>query len=160
MKSGNHYGLGTGGKNHASSLGGWYRSDHYVVAKRTFVMQLTLASRSQNFIHSYDEHGVTIGGQIITVSSLISPGTITPWSVTAVAELTPTLLQPIFALKPELVILATGVKQQFPHTAVRAAFMAREIGLEVMALGPACRTFNVLVSEDRQVVMALVLPSR
>jgi uncharacterized protein len=159
VKTGNHSSSATG-KTSACVFEGWYRSDHHAIAKCPFLMQLTLAGRSQNFIHSYDDHSVTIGEKTIVASSLISPGALGTWPVSTVAELTPAQLQPIFALKPEVVILATGTKQQFPAAAVRAAFMAREIGLEVMALGPACRTFNVLLSEDRHVVMALVLPAR
>ena len=119
-------------------------------------MQLTLASRSQNYIRSYDEHGVRIGDRTLQQSSLIAPASITPWDATGVIELVPALLQPIFALKPEVVILSTGLTQQFPSVAIRSAFLAREVGLEVMVLGAACRTFNVLLSEDRHVVLALL----
>lgn len=119
-------------------------------------MQLTLASRSQNFVRSYDEHGVRIGERTLQQSCLIAPASITPWDAASVIDLGPQSLQPIFALKPEVVILSTGLAQQFPSMAIRSAFMAREVGLEVMALGAACRTFNVLLSEDRHVVLALL----
>ncbi|MGD9842177.1 MAG: Mth938-like domain-containing protein, partial [Steroidobacteraceae bacterium] len=121
-------------------------------------MKLTLASRSQNYIRSYTAASVELATQCIVSNCLIAPEqVITDWSARNVSSLSETDLQPIFALKPELVILGTGVLQQFPAAAIRAAFLARKIGFEVMDLGAACRTFNVLLSEDRQVVAALLL---
>ncbi len=60
-------------------------------------------------------------------------------------------------MAPEIVLLGTGETQRFPDTAVLGAILARGIGVEVMANGAACRTYNVLVSEDRKVAVALVL---
>ena len=51
----------------------------------------------------------------------------------------------LFALAPEVVVLSTGAKQVFPRAALRAEFATRRIGLEVMEIGAACRTYNVLV---------------
>lgn len=120
-------------------------------------MKLTLASRSQNFIRAYEAGEIRLGDQVLRANCLIAPEqVISDWSVRSVATLSTTDLQPIFALKPELVILGTGMRQQFPAPAIQAAFLAREIGFEVMDLGAACRTFNVLLSEDRRVVAALL----
>lgn len=121
-------------------------------------MKLTLASRSQNYIRSYTAESVQLVSQRIISNCLIAPEqVITDWSARNISSLSQADLQPIFALKPELVILGTGAQQQFPAAAIRAAFLAQKIGLEVMDLGAACRTFNVLLSEDRQVVAALLL---
>ena len=59
---------------------------------------------------------------------------------------------PLFALAPEVVVLSTGAKQKFPRAALRAEFATRRIGLEVMEIGAACRTYNVLVGEERRVL--------
>jgi uncharacterized protein len=121
-------------------------------------MKLTLASRSQNFIRAYEAGEIVLADQVLHQNCLIAPEQIvSDWSARSVESLSSTDLQPIFALKPELVILGTGMRQQFPSAAIRAAFLAREIGFEVMDLGAACRTFNVLLSEDRRVVAALLL---
>jgi uncharacterized protein len=53
--------------------------------------------------------------------------------------------------------LGTGPVQRFADAPVRAEFARRRVGLEVMQLGAACRTFNVLLQEERQVVAALFL---
>ena len=67
-------------------------------------------------------------------------------------------LAPLFALAPEVVVLSTGAKQLFPRAALRAEFATRKIGLEVMEIGAACRTYNVLVGEERRVLAAILLP--
>jgi uncharacterized protein len=63
----------------------------------------------------------------------------------------------ILALDPELVLLGTGQRQIFPAAAFRARFLSAGIGFEVMDTGAACRTFNVLVAEQRRVVALLML---
>ena len=82
---------------------------------------------------------------------------ITDWPPATFAELAPAHLEAIFALAPELVLLGTGPTQRFSPPEVRSEFARRRIGLEVMQLGAACRTFNVLVQEDRRVLAALFL---
>jgi uncharacterized protein len=63
----------------------------------------------------------------------------------------------ILALEPELVLLGTGPRQSFPAASFRAQFLSAGIGVEVMDTGAACRTFNVLVSEQRRVVALLMV---
>jgi uncharacterized protein len=77
--------------------------------------------------------------------------------VTALATLSPADLDPIWALQPQVVLLGTGLRQRFPSAALRLAFAERQVALEPMDLGAACRTYNVLVQEDRAVV-ALLFP--
>jgi len=121
-------------------------------------MKLTLASRSQYYIRAYEVGEIRLADQLVRTNCVIAPEQIiTDWSARSVESLSAADLKPIFEFKPEVVILGTGVRQQFPAPAIRAAFLAREIGFEVMDLGAACRTFNVLLSEDRRVVAALLL---
>ena len=63
----------------------------------------------------------------------------------------------ILALDPELVLLGTGQRQIFPAASFRARFLSAGIGFEVMDTGAACRTFNVLVAEQRRVVALLMV---
>jgi uncharacterized protein len=63
----------------------------------------------------------------------------------------------ILSLDPELVLLGTGPRQIFPAASFRAQFLSSGIGLEVMDTAAACRTFNVLVAEQRPVVALLVV---
>jgi uncharacterized protein len=63
----------------------------------------------------------------------------------------------ILALDPELVLLGTGQRQIFPPASFRAEFLRAGIGFEVMDTGAACRTFNVLATEQRRVVALLMV---
>jgi uncharacterized protein len=62
----------------------------------------------------------------------------------------------ILALEPELVLLGTGARQIFPASSFGAQFLRAGIGFEVMDTGAACRTFNVLVGEQRRVAALLL----
>lgn len=63
----------------------------------------------------------------------------------------------LLGLAPEVVLLGTGNRQRLPQPALYAAFAQRGIGLEVMDNRAACRTYNVLLSEFREVAVALML---
>lgn len=56
----------------------------------------------------------------------------------------------------DFLLLGTGDTQQFPDQPMRLAFDAAGIGLEAMATGPACRTFNILYAEQRHFAAALI----
>ena len=56
----------------------------------------------------------------------------------------------------DVVIIGTGMTQVFPPTEYVVRLQKLGIGVEIMANDAACRTFNVLLSEDRHVVLALM----
>jgi uncharacterized protein len=61
------------------------------------------------------------------------------------------------ALKPEVVLVGTGSRQEFLAPGFAAPFLLAGIGVEAMSTGAACRTFNVLVSERRRVAALLII---
>jgi len=63
----------------------------------------------------------------------------------------------ILDLDPELVLLGTGSRQIFPAASFGGQFLSAGIGFEVMDTGAACRTFNVLVAEQRRVAALLMV---
>jgi uncharacterized protein len=111
-----------------------------------------------NLIRGYSETELRIGEQRLTRSCIVTATRlVTDWEPSAFADLTPAHLETIFALEPELVLLGTGPTHRFAPAEVRAAFTRRRVGLEVMQLGAACRTFNVLLQEERRVAAVLFL---
>jgi uncharacterized protein len=60
------------------------------------------------------------------------------------------------ALKPDVLLLGTGAKQRFPHPRLFRALTEAGIGLECMDTPAACRTYNILVAEDRKVIAAIL----
>jgi uncharacterized protein len=122
-------------------------------------MKFTLEASSRvNLIRGYSPQEIRIGDQRLTASCIVTADAlVTDWAPASFSDLKSEHLQAILALKPELVLLGTGSTQRFPPAAIRAALMTGGVGLEVMDLGAACRTFNILVQEERRVAAALFL---
>jgi uncharacterized protein len=122
-------------------------------------MKFTLENNPNlNFIRAYSAEELKIGEHSIRSSCIVmADALIAEWPPTTLDELQLNHLAPIFELQPELVLLGTGARQRFAAADIRAAFAAQRIGLEAMDLGAACRTFNILVQEDRRVAAALFL---
>jgi uncharacterized protein len=115
---------------------------------------------SRHRITSYSEDTVSINEAIYRQSLVITADSLhTPWPVNSLRDLSPENLAPIFESQPAVVLLGTGPKQHFPEAKVFALFGERGIGLEVMDNGALCRTFNILVAEDRAVTAAIILPT-
>jgi uncharacterized protein len=93
------------------------------------------------------------------VRSVLVPweGEVLDWALPAFADLLPAHFERIAALQPEVVIFGSGPRLIFPPPALLRALIERRIGVETMDTAAACRTYNVLVSEQRSVVAALVL---
>jgi len=106
------------------------------------------------------EDRVNAGTRRVVKSFIVTPqALLEDWPAPAsVKELTPDHLATVLAQQPELVILGTGDKQQFPSAAVMGACLTRNIGIEVMDNGAAARTFNLLAGEGRNVAAAILLP--
>ena len=111
-----------------------------------------------NVIRRYGADFIAIGEQEIRASCIVGANSLEPWPPRSIEELGVEHLSPLFALTPEVVVLSTGARQSFPRASLRAEFAVRKIGLEVMEIGAACRTYNVLVSEERHVLAAILLP--
>ena len=122
-------------------------------------MKFTLEDSSRvNLVRGYSPQEIRIGNQRLNASCIVTADTlITQWEPASFADLKPEHLEAILALQPELVLLGTGPTQRFPPAAIRAVFTSGGLGLEVMDLGAACRTFNILVQEERRVAAALFL---
>lgn len=122
-------------------------------------MKFTLESNTRvNLVRAYSRTELRIGEEHIHSSCIVSAEElISDWPPARFEALAPAHLAAIFALQPEVVLLGTGERQRFPPAEIRAAFAARGVGLEAMDLGAACRTYNILVQEERRAVAALFL---
>jgi uncharacterized protein len=122
-------------------------------------MRFTQApSSSRNLIRSYAPGEIRINDEIFHHSLIVGPSSIAAGpAVSNAGELTADHTAQIVALAPELVLVGTGVRQVFPAAEFGAQFLRAGIGFEVMDTGAACRTFNVLVTEERRVVALLLV---
>ena len=91
--------------------------------------------------------------------SLLLPwrGAVRPWEPKSLGELTAAHFEAALALAPELVIFGSGARLHFISAALYRALIDARIGLETMDTAAACRTYNVLASEGRSVVAALLV---
>jgi len=81
----------------------------------------------------------------------------TDWPATDFAGLTPAHFEYFLELKPEVLLLGTGAKQQFAHPGLYQNLIKARIAIEFMDTPAVCRTYNILVAEDRYVVAAVLL---
>ncbi|MBT8553262.1 Xcc1710-like domain-containing protein [Polynucleobacter paneuropaeus] len=88
---------------------------------------------------------------------LSSNGEISPWPVARFSELQSGHFSQIATLKPELIIIGTGKRQQFPKPELLKPLIAAKVGFEIMDSQAACRTYNILVGEGRRVLLALIV---
>jgi len=87
---------------------------------------------------------------------VVSPQAIMEWGVSGFEALTAADFGFIESLKPEIMILGTGSAQRFPRPELTRALAATGVGVEVMDSRAACRTYNILATEGRKVVAAIL----
>ena len=111
-----------------------------------------------NTIARHDGASVWVGNQPYTGSVIVPwTGPVQPWARVDFSALTRAHFDELLQLQPELVIFGSGSKLRFPAPALLSGLIARRVGVESMDSAAACRTYNVLVSERRTVVAALLL---
>ena len=88
---------------------------------------------------------------------LSSDGEILEWAIKSFEDLSPADFIQMATLKPELIIIGTGKRQRFPKPELLKTLIEAKIGFEVMDSQAACRTYNILVGEGRQVLLALIV---
>ncbi|MEE8236689.1 MAG: MTH938/NDUFAF3 family protein [Gammaproteobacteria bacterium] len=119
-------------------------------------MKLTLETSTANVISAWEPGAVRVGedwlrGHLIVSSQHI----IRDWAVTAPEALQAHDLKPAVDLSPEIILLGTGDRMVLPDVRLMTELASQGVGLEIMDTPAACRTYNVLIHEHRDVVAAL-----
>jgi len=122
-------------------------------------MKFALDTGSATYrISSYDSGQVTINTETVTHSVIVMPERlIRDWPPQRFEELETRHADALVELQPEIVLLGTGARLRFPAPQFMAALQGHGIGIEVMDTGAACRTYNVLMAEGRNVAAALLM---
>ncbi|ODS60890.1 MAG: hypothetical protein ABS38_12040 [Acidovorax sp. SCN 68-22] len=109
-------------------------------------------------ISGYGPGWVAVGGEKIHDSVILgAQGLRTPWPVPSFEQLTAEHIAELATLEAEVMLLGTGERTRFVHPRWLAPLLARRIGLEAMDSFAACRTYNILAGEGRNVVLALII---
>ena len=89
--------------------------------------------------------------------TLRTDGTINNWLVQNISDFSAEKFKSFTQQQPEMVLFGTGKKLVFPPQECLSLLQHNNIGYEVMDTAAACRTFNVLAAEGRDVILAIVM---
>ena len=121
-------------------------------------MKLHLSNISgSNAFTGYGEGYVMVNRQRYERNLVVLPDRIvTDWQAAGFDQLSAEDFARLAELQPEIVLLGTGSRLRFPRPELTRALYEARIGLEVMDIQAACRTYNILAAEERKVVAALL----
>ena len=125
-------------------------------------MKLHLSQNARrNAFTAYGQGYVAVNGVRYETSLIVMPDRITEdWKVLDLEALDQHDIEALVALKPELLLLGTGDVLRCPDPRLLANRTRAGIGAEVMDTRAACRTYNILAEEGRNVAAALIIPQR
>jgi len=116
------------------------------------------AASALNTFTGYGSGYVMVNNQRIEKSVVVLPDRIiSDWTATTFEALAPAHLAPLADLGCEIILLGTGMRLRFPRPEIIRGLERSGVGLEVMDVYAACRTYNILLAEQRSVAAALLL---
>ncbi|WED44317.1 Mth938-like domain-containing protein [Legionella cardiaca] len=121
-------------------------------------MHINLEASDKHTIQAYNEREVKIDSIAYQTSFIVSSHEIiADWSVKAVDELNEETLWPLLRYHPKIIIIGHQQQGQYVPVSLMQMLAKQGIGLECMSIGAACRTFNVLLSEQREITLGIIL---
>jgi uncharacterized protein len=125
--------------------------------ERDKYMPLNLDDNQASYqIRGFTPGALKINNDIYTHSVIVAADTlISDWEPQTITELTAAHLEAIIAMKPAILLIGTGTTLTFPEISVYGDLINHGIGVEIMNTSAACRTYNALTAENRQVVAAI-----
>lgn len=123
-------------------------------------MKFTLdsAAAGTKVIRAYAPGRINVNDVLLESSFILTPERLLEnWPPQSFEDITLKHLEAALALEPEILVIGTGATLRFPNAEIMADIQRRGIGLEVLDTAAACRTYNVLISENRKVVAALLM---
>lgn len=116
----------------------------------------------RNVVTRHEPGRVWVGATLYERSVLVpARGDVSPWEPATFDALEPAHFDRIATLptgqRPEVVIFGSGARLRFVPAAMLKTLIAARIGVETMDTAAACRTYNVLASEGRVVLAALLI---
>jgi uncharacterized protein len=103
-----------------------------------------------------DDHVMVNRERFDTGIAVLAEEVRSDWHVASFDALSEAHFEYFLDLKPEVLLLGTGMQQRFPHPRLYRALTNAGIGVECMTTPAACRTYNILVAEDRRVIAAIL----
>jgi uncharacterized protein len=121
-------------------------------------MKFHLQAPGANVVTGTGDGWVRVGATEYRENVLLLPdAVVTGWAPAGFDALTEDDYAALLEYAPEMVLLGTGATQRFAHPRLLRALAAARVGVDAMDTRAACRTFNILVAEDRRVAAALIV---
>ncbi len=115
-------------------------------------------NEGSNAFTGYGDGYVEVGGKRHAGSLVVSAKSLTEgWAGGSIEQLTEAHFRMLAEMAPEIVLVGSGKAFAFPDPALLAPLHAAGIGVEVMDTRAACRTYNLLLGEGRNVIAALIV---
>ena len=121
-------------------------------------MDLTLQKNSSDkIIKNYENHTIYIDKDQYDFNIFVSKDFVTKWLISDINKIVINDLDNIIRFKPEIIIIGTGLDPILPKIEIITKLHDKNIGIEFMSTEAACKTFNVLLQEDRNVIAGLIV---
>jgi len=113
---------------------------------------------SKYLIEAYESGLIRVGNKEFRHNLLLMPQKLREeWALQSIDDLETEDFSQLIHHEPDVILLGTGEIQKFPHPSLFIPLMKAGIGYEVMPTNAACRTYNILLAEDRRVLAALII---
>lgn len=121
-------------------------------------MQINLETNAPYTVQAYSDTEIQINSTGYTQSLVVSNHElIQDWPIRCIDDLDERHLPPLLKHQPEIILIGHRDTGRFASAQTYQQLAQNRIALECMSIGAACRTFNVLLSEDRRVVLGIIL---
>jgi len=123
-------------------------------------IEIDSENSTSNKIISYSDDSFTLKNKVIESNLVISKDhLIENWSVNSFHDLALQHMDKIITWQPEVILLGTGNESDYQNYELLSYLTSKNIGFEIMNTGAACRSYNLLIDEGRNVVACLFLAS-
>ncbi len=123
-------------------------------------IELDSENSASNKIISYSDDSFTLKHKVIESNLVISKDQlIENWSVNSYKDLALQHMDKVIAWQPEVILLGIGNDSAYQNYELLSHLTSKNIGFEIMNTGAACRSYNLLIDEGRNVVACLFLAS-
>jgi len=120
-------------------------------------IELDAPPPEKNTIEAYSSEGIVINERLYPDSLIVSADwIIEDWPPRTPADLAPHHFSRLLGLSPEIILIGTGRQLRFPDPEIPELIRSRQIWVELMETGAACRAYNFIAAEGRIVYAALL----
>ena len=133
--------------------------DQLISCKWRLILKLHLSKPvEKNIFSGYGPGYVVVNNKKYENSMITMPDKIIEnWQAPTVEKLSKEHFELLIPYEPEIILLGTGATLRFPSPLVTKDLLESKIGVEVMDTNAACRTYNILMAEGRNVAAALLI---